>query len=259
MNNCISFSHRYCPQMHGTGVPQPDMSNRILASTPSSVIYRSNLWVAEWHKNRVPCIIIGDDRPILVETPDGRICGPAVYIAPGKTHRVHFGRQPSRTLYLEGIRSSLLPDSQVARRIDGVELDWILTATNRWCRDQERELLAHFHYQAPPISVPSKLAERLDDLRADPQSRLSQMQLAQALGIERTQALKFFKASTGMTLRSYQIWKSIRGALEAVAAGADFQTAGLDNGYCDAAHFSRTFRSTFGLTLSDALAAAPFS
>jgi AraC-like DNA-binding protein len=243
--------------MQRNSVSQLAINNRILASTPSSVIYRSKLGIADWHKNRVPCIIIGDERPILVETLDGNIYGHGVYIAPDKPHRVQFGQQPSRTLYLEGIRSSLLPDGQITRRLDGIELNWIVTAADDWSLDHETELLARFHYESPPISLTGKLAERLEGLRADPQSRLSQRQLTQALGIERTQALKLFKASTGMTLRSYQIWKSIRGALQDVAAGAAFQTAGLDNGFCDAAHFSRTFRSTFGLSLSEALADAP--
>lgn len=238
-------------------MPLLAIHDRILASTPTSVLYRSNLRVTDWHKNRVPCIIIGDEQPISVETLDGNICGLAVYIAPDKPHRVNFGEQPSRTLYLEGVRAPLLLTGQVAQRIDGDQLNWILMAANHWSMDQENELLERFHYEAPAISVPRKLAKRLDGLRADPQSRLSQKQLTQALGIERTQALKLFKASTGMTLRSYQIWKSIRGALENVAAGADFQTAGMDNGFCDAAHFSRTFRSTFGLSLSEALMIAP--
>jgi AraC-like DNA-binding protein len=240
-------------------MPASVPKEQILSSTSSSVIYRSRVSLAKLHKNRVPCIIIGDKEPISVETPQGLIRGEAVYIAPDQPHRVHFGKQSSRTLYLESVRHEPLLNGKVARRFEDSELNWVMDAIDLWSCEQENAFLERFDNQEPIAPMPEKLVHCLEQLGANPHTRLSQQQLAQDLGLERTQALKLFKACTGMTLRSFQIWKAIRGALEDVAAGAHFQTAGFDNGFCDAAHFSRSFRSTFGMSLSQALDSKPTS
>ena len=227
--------------------------DRIVASTSTSVIYRSAIRQADLHKNRVPCIIIGSDAPIRVETAHGVIAGKAVYIAPEQIHSVRFGDQTTHTLYLENVRSTMLSDAETARPIAEGELDFLHDNLALWTDAHETEFLDRFQFERSNMARTSKVEKCIRQFQANPLHRLSQDRLSRELGIERTQALKMFKASTGMTLRSFQIWKSLRGALEDIADGEAFQTAGLDHGFCDAAHFSRTFRSTFGMSLSNAL------
>lgn len=231
------------------------LTDRILASTSTSVIYRSQVRGADLHKNRVPCIIVGSDAPIRVETSHGIVAGSAVYIAPDKPHRVCFGNQTSHTLYLENVRSVVLQDAQTARPIAQDMLNFLYANLVNWTEDRETEFLDRFRFARSNTPSSSDIAKCINRFQANPLFRLSQDQLSRELGVERTKALKLFKASTGMTLRSFQIWKSLRGALEDIAQGEDFQTAGLDHGFCDAAHFSRTFRTTFGMSLSQALQA----
>lgn len=228
-------------------------TDRILASTSTSVVYRSDVRQAGLHKNRAPCIIVGNDAPIRVETSHGIVTGSAVFIAPDKPHRVCFGEQTSHTLYLENVRSVILPEAETARPIAQNELDFVNNNLGDWTEDCETELLDRFQFERSETPLSSDIAKCIRQFQTNPLFRISQAQLSRALGMERTQALKAFKANTGMTLRSFQIWKSLRGALEDIASGEDFQTAGLDHGFCDAAHFSRTFRSTFGMSLSQAL------
>jgi|GEM_PF-4777870 len=229
------------------------LKDRILASTSTSVIYRSAIRQANLHKNRVPCIIIGSGEPICVETSHGVIAGNAVYIAPEKPHSVRFGDQTTHTLFLENVRSATLSDAETARPIEDGELDFLHDNLARWTDAHETEFMDRFQFERSNTARASKVEKCIRHFQANPLYRLSQDRLSRELGIERTQALKMFKASTGMTLRSFQIWKSLRGALEDIADGEEFQTAGLYHGFCDAAHFSRTFRSTFGMSLSEAL------
>lgn len=231
----------------------PALKDRILASTPTSVVYRSNARRAGLHKNRVPCIIVGQDAPIKVETTHGVVAGAAVYIAPDRPHRVCFGNQTSHTLFLENVRSVILPEAETVRSISQNELNFLCDNLFSWTVDCETEFLDRFQFERSIAPDASDVAKCIQRFQTNPLLRISQTQLSRELGVERTQALKAFKASTGMTLRSFQIWKSLRGALEHIAEGTDFQTAGLDHGFCDAAHFSRTVRSTFGMSLSEAL------
>lgn len=74
------------------------------------------------------------------------------------------------------------------------------------------------------------------------------------MGVERTHALRLFKAETGMTFRQFKRWAGLRCAAQRIAAGDIVRTAALDAGFADTAHLSRSFRQSFGLTPSQAIA-----
>ena len=84
---------------------------------------------------------------------------------------------------------------------------------------------------------------------------MSQGELARRLSLERTQALRCFKAATGQTFRAFKGWSALQHAAQAMARGGLVRTAAMDAGFADTAHLSRLFHRSFGLTPSAALAA----
>lgn len=84
--------------------------------------------------------------------------------------------------------------------------------------------------------------------------RMSQGELARRLSMERTRALRCFKAATGQTFREFKRWSSLQHAAQLMAEGALVRTAAMDAGFADTAHLSRVFRRGFGLTPSAAIA-----
>jgi AraC-like DNA-binding protein len=72
--------------------------------------------------------------------------------------------------------------------------------------------------------------------------------------MERTTALRLFKAATGLTLRRFKQWSAIQHAARQIAAGELVRTAAMDAGFADTAHLSRTFRMSFGLSPTEAVA-----
>ena len=64
---------------------------------------------------------------------------------------------------------------------------------------------------------------------------------------------RVFAAEVGIPFRRYVLWSRLRHAAVAVRQGADMTTAAAAAGFSDSAHFSRVFRSTFGLTPSEVL------
>lgn len=74
--------------------------------------------------------------------------------------------------------------------------------------------------------------------------------LASLAGLSRSRFLHLFKETTGLPLRRYILWRRIINSIEAVGQGADLTGAAHHGGFSDSAHFSRTFRETFGLSPS---------
>ena len=97
----------------------------------------------------------------------------------------------------------------------------------------------------------------LAELAAEPMARMSQAELATRLGLERTQALRLFKDSTGTTFRQFKRWTGLQHAARLIVAGALVRTAAMDAGFADTAHLTRTFKHCFGLTPSQAIAGLP--
>lgn len=102
--------------------------------------------------------------------------------------------------------------------------------------------------------IPQPLGAVIATILAEPMVRMSQRELAHRLRMERTGALRLFKAATGLTFRRFKQWSALQHAARRIAAGELVRTAAMDAGFADTAHLSRTFRASFGLTPSEAIA-----
>jgi AraC-like DNA-binding protein len=97
-------------------------------------------------------------------------------------------------------------------------------------------------------AIPQELGVVVETMIAEPMLRLSQLELADRLKMERTSALRMFKGVTGMTFRRFNQWSALRHAARQMAAGEQVRTAAVNTGFADSAHLTRTFRASFGLT-----------
>jgi AraC-like DNA-binding protein len=79
-------------------------------------------------------------------------------------------------------------------------------------------------------------------------TRMDQGELAERLRLGRTQAMRAFKAATGMTFREFKRWTALCAATRLIAGGQLVRTAAMDAGFADTAHLTRTFRTAFGTT-----------
>jgi AraC-like DNA-binding protein len=118
------------------------------------------------------------------------------------------------------------------------------------CASEElRERLA---FATDPLSA--KMAAIVRAMQADPMRRVSQDELVRCLGMERTRALRAFKAATGLTFRRFKLWSALQHATLRMAERELVRTAAMDAGFADTAHLSRVFSSMFGLSPSVAIA-----
>ena len=67
------------------------------------------------------------------------------------------------------------------------------------------------------------------------------------IGLSPSRLRHLFVTQTGLAFKTYVLWLRIRRALELYAGGSSLTDAAHEAGFSDSAHFSRTFRRTFGV------------
>ena len=194
------------------------------------------------HQNPVTCILAGLDRPLVVCTRTERIEGDIVLIRPGVEHGVEINGR-AKVLYFDGLAfplSAPLAD-RVPREVATLAIDALDASSNA-----QDELRAKFSHARNRCSA--AMARAIHAILADPMARMNQRDLAEQLRLERTRAMRAFKAATGMTFREFKRWTALCAATRQIAEGQLVRTAAMDAGFADTAHLTRTFRAAFGTT-----------
>jgi AraC-like DNA-binding protein len=197
------------------------------------------------HRNPVTCILAGLDRPLTVRTHADKIAGELVVIRPGIEHWVEIhGR--AKVLYFDGLAFPMSSElaAPVPRTLSTLAIDALSSSTGA-----QQELRAKLsRVSGASVHCPVAMARVIDVMARDPMTRMTQAELAERLRLGRTQALRAFKAATGMTFRAFKRWTALCAATHDIAAGELVRTAALDAGFADTAHFTRSFRTAFGTT-----------
>ena len=72
-------------------------------------------------------------------------------------------------------------------------------------------------------------------------------ELATLIGLSESRMQHVFKEQMGIPIRRYVLWMRLRHVLELALSGSSLTTAAHSSGFSDLAHFTRTFRATFGI------------
>jgi AraC-like DNA-binding protein len=201
------------------------------------------------HANLVPCIVFGRDRPVSIESACETVSGDAVLVDANWAHSVNFHGGAADVIYLERWLTKART-STGARSLPTSILHVLEVATDNWSVESATCLADMLGTDKKPIE--SGIAAILNRIKSDPMMRLSETDASRIALLERTTMLKRFKHQTGMTFRAYKNWTALKHATRLFADGCQIGSAGLDSGFADAGHFSRQFRSVFGLSPTEA-------
>ena len=219
------------------------------APFPNSVFPVDVTYLAA-HANAATCVLAGRRGPVTIVSADQCVRGDVLLIRAGVEHTVSCAQGGADVLYLDGLA---LPESLCfAQALEGSLARIASDAVDRSSQSQQ-ELRARVAYDS--CACPPAIAEIVCDLATDPMERMTQVELGKRLNMERTRALRYFKAATGQTFRGYKQWAGLQFAARGMMRGESVRTAAMDAGFSDTAHLSRTFRHIFGLTPSVAIAA----
>ena len=201
------------------------------------------------HANAVTCVLVGRTGPLRLDCDGTRVDGDVLLVRPGVVHAVTLAERGADVLYLNGLAFPL--DAPLAEALGGAQAYLAFDALHG-DRGAMRELRARLSTRASRLRT--GIAEVVRAIYADPMQRMSQGELARRLRMERTQALRCFKAATGQTFRDFKRWSALQHAAQLMAEGSLVRTAAMDAGFADTAHLSRVFRRGFGLAPSAAIA-----
>ncbi len=82
------------------------------------------------------------------------------------------------------------------------------------------------------------------------EAKISVANLAAQVALSADHLMKLFRQTTGLSVRQYILWSRIQRATQAVVGGMSLTDAAMEAGFSDSAHFSKSFRATFGLAPS---------
>jgi AraC-like DNA-binding protein len=201
------------------------------------------------HPNVVMAVLVGRAGPITVEQAGVCVTGDVLLVRPGVVYSVWLGRRGADVVYLNGLTFPYHAPLAVVLRGNLEALARRSIAGDTIASEELRERLA---FATDPLSA--KMAAIVRAMQADPMRRVSQDELVRYLGMERTRALRAFKAATGLTFRRFKLWSALQHATLRIAERELVRTAAMDAGFADTAHLSRVFSSMFGLCPSVAIA-----
>jgi AraC-like DNA-binding protein len=201
------------------------------------------------HPNVVMAVLAGRAGPITVEHAGGSLTGDVLLVRPGIVHSVWLGRRGADVVYLNGLTFPYHAPLAVVLKGNLEQLARRSIAGDAGASEELRDRLA---FATDPLSA--RMAAIVRAMQADPMRRVSQDELVRYLGMERTRALRAFKAATGLTFRRFKLWSALQHATLRMAERELVRTAAMDAGFADTAHLSRVFNSMFGLCPSVAIA-----
>ncbi len=87
-------------------------------------------------------------------------------------------------------------------------------------------------------------------IKENPSRKISLEELMDIFKLSRPYLMQLFKEKTGMPIGKFQLWVKMIFSLRLVLSGSNVTEAALMGGFSDAAHFSRTFKSMAGVSVS---------
>ena len=243
--------------------------SRLLAVGSHGTLYVGPLPRVERHLHSAASIAVGVREPLRISTDGERwaTCS-SVYIPPAVAHAIEPGESdvaiffvaPEADLQHHLITRYGLPTSQLAHE-PGIPADWArlswessLSAADIH-RRVGRELARGFVARAEPTDA--RIAAVTARMRMDLSLNHRAADLARMVHLSPSRLSALFRANIGMPMRRYRVWERLRSAATAIARGHSYSDAAALSGFSDAAHFSSSARSIFGISPRDILGTEP--
>jgi AraC-like DNA-binding protein len=236
-----------------------------LAFGPWWLLYCGPIGPTARHAHHAFQIVVHGGTPCIVDASGESIHGPVAVIDPDRAHAVHARRDHALVVFVE-------PESDVgamlrARRATaplgvGHPVSEVIgaLAPDNWSRADEavRRVLGAAGVVEQPRPVrwwrhPAvdealmRIPEALDE------GPLDVTELADTIGISVSRLTHVFSEEIGIPLRSYARWLRLVQATERLADGDSITAAAHAAGFADGAHFTRAFKTMFGLAPSEVM------
>lgn len=113
------------------------------------------------------------------------------------------------------------------------------------------QLVKHFGLSLKQDSIKdSRISKILNWINSEQKLTKSIKQIADSISLSESRLQHLFKKEVGIPIRRYMLWRKLKHVVYGVTKGQSLTDAAHESGFSDSAHFSRTFRSMFGISPS---------
>lgn len=170
------------------------------------------------------------EEPVRLTVDGQPVSGQVVLLESMQVHALENARQPLVTVYAEPLAFSF---ESLRSALDGAE--------------PGLQALADRLRAAPRRVVDPRIARALEAVDQLLTEKVSAVAVARQACLSLSQLERLFGEQVGLSVRRLVLWRRLRLALALAMAGEPLTHAAHAAGFADAAHFSRTVRSTFGV------------
>lgn len=111
-----------------------------------------------------------------------------------------------------------------------------------------RKIVSDLRSASGPPLANARVQAMIDYARNNLEEKITLSAAAKHINLSESRARHLFVAHTGLPFKAYILWLRLGQAVQLYAAGSSLTEAAHHAGFADSAHFSRTFKRTFGLT-----------
>lgn len=215
---------------HAVQVTLPFARNRVRFQEPSK----------RW--TNYTAALVGADQPHAFEV-RGQLVA-QLFVDPES----HDGRQLQRR-YRDQVVVAL-PSGALDQQIDGLATAYEAGVSDAALIALARAAITTLSGAIPaPTRIPdARIARALELVRERLGDSIPLAAMADAVHLSPDRFRHLFMQETGVGFRSYVLWLRLECSLAAYVAGQTLTEAAYIGGFADSAHFSRTFKSMFGIT-----------
>ncbi|WP_374978877.1 AraC family transcriptional regulator [Pseudomonas solani] len=182
------------------------------------------------HAHYAHQVLLARQAPLQLLVEGEPVSGQAVLVESMREHALTLPGQALVAIYAEPL--AFTPQALLALLADaGTDLNTLA-----------ERLLA-----APRPALDARLQRALDEVDELLADKVSAQALASRACLSLSQLERLFGEQVGLSVRRLVLWRRLRLALRLALEGQPLTQAAHGAGFADAAHFSRTMRTTFGI------------
>ena len=190
-----------------------------------------------------------------------KLAGPVAAVGPDTCHSfrasgamafLFIAPESSTGIAIRNLLFDDQPWTNIARGSLAASLEALRSSFENSGSDEELRRVGQAILDTARRTAPSKMTDprvlaMIDYARQNLDGRVSLPAAAGRAALSPSRARHLFVAQTGLPFKTYVLWLRIELAVALYAAGSSLTEAAHEAGFADSAHFSRTFKKTFGL------------
>ena len=143
-----------------------------------------------------------------------------------------------------------LGDSEFAADRAAIRRLWDEQAGTDALRAEGRRLLDRLSGINPPAPIDPRVSRMMAAIEAHPPGPVTFAAASAGVYLSPSRLRHLFAEQVGLPFKSYVLWRRLMKAVDSLGRAESITVAAHGAGFADGAHFSRTFRRTFGLSAS---------